>query len=207
MKCTLKTCWVRELFFQLFVSETSDSKNKTNLAEIQYYIVHVLYKIRGHSRNMPKGGRNSPKAHTSTHFMTIFFQFILTTSPVTASKNSTCCFYTKLHFNHCVRLVWRHKITNFLTKNCFCSVQRVVSRPPRPIARMAPGFSVVHSGERLIFACQLLRWLSLSHCCIKLMIVSSHIWSLLKWLLNGFCSQLQYIKNQWPKLINPEKID
>ena len=56
--------------------------------------------------------------------------------PLHRTWSSVLC--VKLRRNHCVRLVWRHEITNFVSKNVFCLVQRVFSRPPRPIARMAP---------------------------------------------------------------------
>ena len=51
-------------------------------------------------------------------------------------------FCTKLCIIHGVRLVCRRKMTNFLSKSSFCTGQRVVSRTPRPIARMAPEMRV-----------------------------------------------------------------
>ena len=55
--------------------------------------------------------------------------------PVQGALSAVFC--TKLRLIHRVRLVWRHKITNLLSKNSFCTGQRVVSRPLRPLARMA----------------------------------------------------------------------
>ena len=38
---------------------------------IMIYLI-MCFNIRGHSRNQPKGGRDSPKRHTSTCFLNIF---------------------------------------------------------------------------------------------------------------------------------------
>ena len=46
---------------------------------------------RDHSRNRPKGGRNSPQHHTSTRFAGHFSQFILSKSLEASSKNITWC--------------------------------------------------------------------------------------------------------------------
>ena len=93
---------------------------------------------KAHSRNQPKGGHNSPKRYNST---CVFYNFIslhphTDQKPLQRAKSAEFC--TKLRLNCCVRLVCRYRIANLLSKNSFCSVQRVVSRPLRPIARMAP---------------------------------------------------------------------
>ena len=48
-------------------------------------------------------------------------------------------FRSKLCLIHHARLICGHEITIYLSKSSSSTGQRVVSRPPRPIARMAPG--------------------------------------------------------------------
>ena len=99
---------------------------------------------RGNSRNWPKGGRNSPQRFISTRFADHFSQLLLTKSSEASSRSFICGILdkTSLHSSH--HVVWTYKITNFLSKNCFCAGQRVVSQPLRPLARMAPGLSNGH---------------------------------------------------------------
>ena len=113
-------------------------------------VVEFLIPPRGHSRNWPKGGRNSPQCYTSTRFADHFSQ-----KPLQGAFSAVFC--TKLCLINRVRFVWRHKIAKFLSKNSFRTGQRVVSRPPRPIARMAPaknmmifGFLVLRAFQRYI---------------------------------------------------------
>ena len=66
---------------------------------------------------------------------TIFLSFHSQRVQKPLQRTLPVVFFTKLRLIHYVRLVWRHKITNVLSKNYFCKDQR----PPRPIlARMAP---------------------------------------------------------------------
>ena len=65
---------------------------------------------RGHSRNQPKGGRNSASTRFSDHLP----QFTHTKSPEASSK--TLVFCTKLHLNHCA-------VVGLKAKNYCCSVQ------------------------------------------------------------------------------------
>ena len=62
--------------------------------------------VRGYSRSQPNG-RKSPQRYTS--FRQIFLRSLL--------KELFFCFRTKLPPNHLFRLVWRHKMTIFVTKN------------------------------------------------------------------------------------------
>ena len=66
-------------------------------------------------------------------------------------------FCLKIQWNYCVRLVWRHQITNFFSKYSFCTGQRVVSWPLQPLARIAPEMCVVRSHESVNPACSMLR--------------------------------------------------
>ena len=93
---------------------------------------------RGHSRNQPKGGRNSLQCYISTRFAYHSSQFYSqrVQKPLHWALSAVVC--TKLRLIHHAILVWTHKTTNLLSKIYFTAVQRVVSRPPRPIARMAP---------------------------------------------------------------------
>ena len=55
-----------------------------------HFYCHAMrsdYKCRGHSRNRPKGGHNSPQCYTLTRFAEHFSQFLLMKS----SENFTCC--------------------------------------------------------------------------------------------------------------------
>ena len=78
----------------------------------------------------------TPKAFLLTNFLSLYPQRVQKPLQITLSA----VFCTKHRLNICIKLVWTHKITTFLSKNHFWSVQRVVSRPPRPIARMATGY-------------------------------------------------------------------
>ena len=79
---------------------------------------------RGHSRNRPKGGRNSPQRYTSTHLRTASVCFYSQRVQNPLEKTLPAVFGTKLRLFHSVRLVWRHnKITNFLSKNSFVKVK------------------------------------------------------------------------------------
>ena len=53
----LSTQKMLSYFFQLLMPAVINNQNADDCSS-----------IRGHSRNRPKGGRNSPKRYTSTHF-------------------------------------------------------------------------------------------------------------------------------------------
>ena len=99
--------------------------------------VHIIQVHRGHSRNQPKGGRNSPQHCTATCFSDHYLSWHTQRVQKPLQRPLSAVFCTTLCLNYSVILVWSRKMTNFLSKNYFCSVQRVVLRPPRPIARMA----------------------------------------------------------------------
>ena len=70
--------------------------------------LHRLYIDRGHSRNWPKGGRNSSQRYTSSRCADHFSQFLLTEfrSLFLLQRTSPALFCTKLCVIHCVRLIW-----------------------------------------------------------------------------------------------------
>ena len=74
----------------------------------------------------------------STHFAYHFSQFYSQRVQKPLQWALSAVFCTNFHLIHHFTLVWTHKTTNFLSKNYFTAGQRVVSRPPRPIAGMAP---------------------------------------------------------------------
>ena len=109
------------------------------------FVWHTIYgccspigQFRGHSRNRPKGGRNSLQSYISTRFAYYSSQFYSQRIQKHLQWPLSAVFCTKLHLIRRAILLWTHKTTNFLSKNYFTEGQRVVSRPPRPIARMAP---------------------------------------------------------------------
>ena len=76
----LSTQKMLSYFFQLLMPAVINNQNADDCSS-----------IRGHSRNRPKGGRNSPQRYTSSCFSDQFSQFMLTTSHDASSKNSICC--------------------------------------------------------------------------------------------------------------------
>ena len=85
--------------------------------------------IRGHFRNWPKGGSNSPQRYISTRFADHFSQFYSQSVQKPLQGAQSAAFCTELNLIHRLILVWTHKITNFLSQNYFCAGQRVVLRP------------------------------------------------------------------------------
>ena len=55
--------------------------------------------------------------------VTIFLSFYSRRVQKPLQRNWTTVFYTNLRLIHRVRLVWRHKMTNFLSKNSFVQVK------------------------------------------------------------------------------------
>ena len=68
-----------------------------------YIYIYMFY--RGHSRNRPKGGRNSPQRHTWTHLRTASLCFYSQRVQNPLQITLPAVFGTKLHLIHLVRLV------------------------------------------------------------------------------------------------------
>ena len=81
--------------------------------------------IRGHSRNRPKGGRNSPNVTSHHVLLTILLNFYSrrVQKPLQGALSAVFC--TKFRQIHRIRLVRRHRITNFLSKNLFAQVDHL----------------------------------------------------------------------------------
>ena len=116
---------------------------------------HVVY--RGHSRNRPKGGCDSPHCSTSTHCSDHLSQFTLNKSPETSSKSYICYSLYKLCLYHRVWLVWRPKRIHTIIFVQF----KGWSRGHRRLARMDPGRTKNSQGLLItitnhdIFLCQI----------------------------------------------------
>ena len=100
--------------------------------KFSYQIIHFVYfqglrkrvtAFRGHSRNWPKGGRNFPQRCSSTHLRTASLCFYSLRVQKPLQITWPAVFGTKLRLIHLVRFAWRHKITNFLSKNSFVKVK------------------------------------------------------------------------------------
>mgnify|MGYP001800124059 FL=1 len=70
-----------------------------------------------------------------TTFLSLYSQWVQKPlqKPLPAISTKLCL---KLLLHRGSSLVWRHEITNFLSKNSFITDQRVVSQPLQPLARM-----------------------------------------------------------------------
>ena len=127
------------LFSILFCICTCDCASKWVMFTPTIFCMENVYK--GHSRNRSKGGRNSLQCYISTRFANHSSQFYSQRIQKPLQWALSAVFCTKLRLIHHAILLWTHKTTNFLSKNYFTAGQRVVSRSPRPIARMAPGLN------------------------------------------------------------------
>ena len=72
----------------MLCNDISELKDRAQAILLQQYQGD---NVRGHSRNRPKGGRNSPQRQTSTRFADHFSQFILNKSLEASPKNITWC--------------------------------------------------------------------------------------------------------------------
>ena len=82
----------------------------------------IMY-VRGHSRNQPKGGRNSPQRYTSTRCSDHFLNWHSKRVQKPLKNTFSAVFCTKLGLNHCVRLVWSHEIKFFCPTTIFAQCE------------------------------------------------------------------------------------
>ena len=130
---------------------------------------NIYFLPRGHSRNWPKGGRNSRNVTPWHVLLTIFLSWCSERVKKPNEKSLSAVFCTKLHYTQIIALDWfDHMNWQTVAKNSFSTVQRVVSRPLRPLARMAPG----------IFQC----YCEYIHVCMYLKEENIR-WHLISWLL------------------------
>ena len=80
-----------------------------------------------------------PLKVTPRHVLLIIFLSFYRPRVLNPLQGALCdVFCSKLCLIHHTRLICRHETTIFLPKSSSSTGQRVVSQPPRPIARMAP---------------------------------------------------------------------
>ena len=103
-------------FLHAFVNQGNSLKivcaffTSSIISSMSYFIRSVSSKkswglIRGHSRNRPKGGRNSPQRYISTRFADHFSQFLFTERSKPLQGALSAAFCTKLCLIHRLILV------------------------------------------------------------------------------------------------------
>ena len=87
------------LFDPIWSSQITNAYCKSSGSVSQQVKANIKGLTRGHSRNWPKGGRNSPQRFISTRFADHFSQFLPTKSSEASSRSFICGNLDKTSFH------------------------------------------------------------------------------------------------------------